>query len=175
MSEEEKPAKSFEEKDENVEREDGVHTQQSSLSEKKGEIQQVRYRKGEKIKRKKRDLKSKTEKKNKIYSGFAGNGLHNAPHTNGDSNDNGRLNSIRGMDTAVERNQPVAVNEETTLGDNITNEMMRYNELCTLNTCFSSTEVEADNLDNSSVLNENIAVICQERVEFNGDEENGLN
>ena len=51
MSEEEKPAKSFEEKDENVEREDRVHTQQSSLSEKKGEIQQVRYRKGEKIKR----------------------------------------------------------------------------------------------------------------------------
>ena len=124
----------------------------------------MRYRKEEKIKRKKRDLKSKTEKKNKIYSGFAGKGLHNAPHTIGYSNDNGRLNSIRGMDTAVERNQPVGVNEETTLGDNITNEMMRYNELCTLNTCFSSTEVEADNLDNSSVLNENIAVICQERV-----------
>ena len=101
--------------------------------------------------------------------------MHNAPHTIDYSNDNGRLNSIREMDTAVERNQPVGVNEETTLGDNITNEVMRHNELCTLNTCFSSTEVEADNLDNSSVLNENIAVICQERVEFDEDEENGLN
>ena len=71
------------------------------------------------------------------------------------------------MDTAIGRNQPAGVNEETTLGENVTDEMMQYNELCILNTCFSSSGVEADNLDNSSVLNENIAVICQERVEFN--------
>ena len=175
MSEEEKPAKSFEEKEENIEREDRVDTQQSSLSEKNSEIQQVRYRKEEKMKRKKRDLKRKAEKKKKKYSEFSGNGLHNASHSNGDSSDNDRLNSVRGMDTAIGRNQPVGVNEETTLGDNITNELMQYNELCILNTCFSSSEVEADNLDNSSVLNENIAVICQERVEFDEDEENGLN
>lgn len=167
MSDQEKPAMSFEEQDGNIEREVQVDTQQSSLSEKNSDIhQQVRCRKEEKIKRKKRDLKSKTEKKKK-YSEFSGNGLHNTSHSNGDSNDNYRLSSIRGMDTAIGRNQPVGVNEETTLGENVTDEMMQYNELCILNTCFSSSGVEADNLDNSSVLNENIAVICQERVEFN--------
>ena len=169
MSDQEKPAMSFEEQDGNIEKEVQVDTQQSSsFSEKNSDIhQQVRCRKEEKIKRKKRDLKSKTEKKKKKYSEFSGNGLHNGSHSNGDSNDNYRLNSIRGMDTAIGRNQPAGVNEETTLGENVTDEMMQYNELCILNTCFSSSGVEADNLDNSSVLNENIAVICQERVEFN--------
>ena len=49
------------------------------------------------------------------------------------------------MGTAVGRNQPVGVNEETILGENITDDITQYNELFTLNTCFSSTEVEADN------------------------------
>ena len=164
MSEEEKPAKPFEEKDENIDREDRVDAQQSSLSQKNSEIQQVRYRKEEKIKRKKRDIKRKTQKKKKKCSRLSDSGLHNASHSNGDSSDNGRLNSIRVRDTAIGRNQHVGVSEETIFGEIITNEMMQYNELCTLNTCFSSTEVEADNLDNSSVLNENIAVVCEERV-----------
>ena len=170
MSEEENPAKSFEEEGENIEREDSLETQQSSLSEKNSEIQQVRDRREEKIKRKKGDLKGKTEKKKKNYSGFPDNCLHNASHGNGDYNDNGGYSSIRGMGTAIGRNQPVGVNEETILGENITDDIIQYNELCTLNTCFCSTEVEADNLDNSSILNENIAVVCQERVEFSEDE-----
>ena len=74
------------------------------------------------------------------------------------------------MGTALGRNQPVGVNEETILGENITDDIIQYNELFTLNTCFSSTEVEADNLDNYSILNENIVVISQEQVEFSEDE-----
>ena len=173
MSEEEKPAKSFEEKGENIEGEDKADTQQSSLSEKNNQIQQVRGRREENIKKK--VLKRKTEKKKPKYAGFSDNGLHSASHSNGDFNDNGGLNSIRAMDTAIGRNQPVRVNDETMLGENIKNEMMQYNELCTLNTCFTSTEVKADNLDNSSVLNKNIAVVCHKQVEFNEDEENGVN
>ena len=170
MSEEDKPAKSFEEEGENIEREDRLETQQSFLSEKNSEIQQGRDRREEKIKRKKRDLKRKTEKKKKKYSGFPENCLHNASHSNGDYNDNGGYSSIRGMGTALGRNQPVGVNEETILGENITDDIIQYNELFTLNTCFSSTEVEADNLDNYSILNENIVVISQEQVEFSEDE-----
>ena len=170
MSEEETPAKSFEEEGENIEREDRLETQQSFLSEKNSESQHVRDKTEEKIKRKKTDLKRKTEKKKKNYSEFRDNGLHNASHSNGDYNDNGGYNSIRAMGTAAGRNQPVGVNEETILGENITDDIIQYNELFTLNTCFSSTEVEADNLDNFSILNENIAVVCQERVEFSEDE-----
>ena len=53
MSEEETPAKSFEEEGENIEREDRLETQQSFLSEKNSESQHVRDRTEEKIKRKK--------------------------------------------------------------------------------------------------------------------------
>lgn len=53
--------------------------------------------------------------------------------------------------------------------------MVQYNELCSINTCFSSNEVRGDNLGNCSVLNQNIAVICHGGVEFNEDVENGLN
>lgn len=174
MSEEEKPTESFEEEGEDIEREDGVDAYQSFIIEKNSEIQKRRYRRGKKRKRKEIDLKRRKEKKKKKYSGFSDIGLHNVSRSNGDSNDNGGLNSIIGMDTAIGRNQPVGVNEETISGENIANDMMQYNQLCTLNTCFTSTDVEADTLDNFSVLNENIAVICQERVEFN-DEENGIN
>ena len=70
MSDQEKPAMSFEEQDGNIEKEVQVDTQQSSsCSEKNSDIhQQVRCRKEEKIKRKKRDLKIKTEKKKKRRS-----------------------------------------------------------------------------------------------------------
>ena len=47
-------------------------------------------------------------------------------------------------------------------GENIADNMVQYKELCRISTCFSSSEVKADNLDNCSVLNENIAVVCQE-------------
>lgn len=117
----------------------------------------------------------KNKKKNQRYSRYFGTSLHNVSLSTSNSNDNGRLNSIGEIDTAIRKNRLVAVTEATVLGDNAANNMVQYNELCSINTCFSSNEVRGDNLGNCSVLNQNIAVICHGGVEFNEDVENGLN
>ena len=121
------------------------------------------------------NLKRRKKKKNKRNSRFFETSLHNVSHSASYSNDNGQSNSTREMDTAIRRNRIAGVTEPTVLGENIADDMVQYNELCSINTCFSSNEVKADNLDSCSVLNKNIAVVCQEAVEFNEDLENGLN
>lgn len=172
MSEEKNPVESFDEEGKNTEKEDRVDVHQSFISEKNSEIKKVRYGREKKRKRSKIDLNTRKGKKKNISSGFFDSGLNNISRSNGDSNDNGVLNSIRGMGTVTGRYQPVGVNEETISREKITNDMTQYSEICT---CFTSTEVEADTLDNFTVKKENVAVICQGRVELKEDEENGLN
>lgn len=42
-------------------------------------------------------------------------------------------------------------------------------------TDYLKDKVKADNLDNCSVLDENVALVCQEQTEFDEHEENGFN
>ena len=62
------------------------------------------------------------------------------------------------MDTAIRKKRLVEGTEESVSEDN---NMAQCNKLCGSKTCFCPDEVKTDNLNNCSVLNENVAVVCQ--------------
>ena len=166
MSEDEKATNSLphKEKEEDFELEDRVDADQ--LSEKSDKTKKMT----DKIENDASNRKRRRKQKKRRYSSLFDAGLGNVSPSTSDTN--GRLNSTRIVTTAIRRGQLVGVTEESGLGEN---NMAQCNELCSSNTCFSSEEVKTDNLVNCSVRDENIAAVCQEQVEFDKGEENGLN
>ena len=166
MSEDEKATNSlpYKEEEEDFELENRVDADQ--LSEKSDKTKKMT----DKIENDTSNRKRRRKKKKRRYSRFFDTSLDNVSPSTNDTN--GRLNSTRIVITGIRRSQLVGGTEESGLGQN---NMAQCNELCSSNACFSSEEVKTDNLVNCSVRDENIAVVCQEQVEFDKDEENGLN